>query len=59
MMIVAAANQTLNRMMKIVLVIASSSTVGKVLKIAIDNRLSMPLVPRSITRDSPPVLRSR
>ncbi len=33
--------------------------VGKIENSAKDSSVSMPLVPRSMTRDSPPVLRSR
>ena len=37
----------------------SWNSVGKMLKIAKDSSVSMPLVPRSMTRERPPVLRSR
>ena len=38
---------------------SSWNRVGKMLNRAKDSSVSMPLVPRSITRESPPVLRSR
>ena len=37
----------------------SWNRVGKMLKAAKESSVSMPLVPRSMTRLSPPVLRSR
>jgi hypothetical protein len=43
----------------IALKIRSWKKVGKMLNSAKDSSVSMPLVPRSMTRDRPPVLRSR